>query len=171
MDYHVARNNQKLGVFAGADAQTRYQSGEILPSDLVWCEGMPAWRPASEVFTGAAVAPGDLPPPAIPPASPSPFTAGPFSSMPAQPKPANYLVWAILATLLCCLPFGIVGIIFASQVDSKYSAGDYAGAQLASGRAKLWSWLAFGVGLLLFVAYFGMMIAFGALGALGNMPH
>jgi hypothetical protein len=171
MDYHVARNNQKLGVFAGADAQTRYQSGEILPSDLVWCEGMPAWRPASEVFTGAAATPGELPPPAIPPVSPAMTAGGPFAAAPLQPKPANYLVWAILATLLCCLPFGIVGIIFAAQVDSKYSAGDYAGAQLASGRAKLWSWLAFGVGMLGIVAYVGMMIAFGAMGALGNLPR
>jgi hypothetical protein len=171
MDYHVARNNQKLGVFAGADAQSRYQSGEILPSDLVWCEGMPAWRPASEVFTGAAATPADLPPPAIPPVPPATAAAGPYSATPPPPKPANYLVWAILATLLCCLPFGIVGIIFAAQVDSKYSAGDFTGAQISSGRAKLWSWLAFGIGLLGIVAYIGMMIAGVAMGVFGNLHH
>jgi hypothetical protein len=133
---------------------------------------MPAWRPASEVFTAATAAPGELPPPAIPPVPlAGPAAAGPFAAAPLQPKPANYLVWAILATLLCCLPFGIVGIIFAAQVDSKYNAGDYAGAQLASGRAKLWSWLAFGVGMLGIVAYAGMMIAGIAMGAFGNMPH
>ena len=169
MDYHVARNNQKLGVFAGADAQTRYQSGEILPSDLVWCEGMPAWRPASEVFTGAAATPGALPPPAIPPVPPA--AAGPFAAAPLQPKPANYLVWAIVVTLLCCLPFGIVAIVFASQVDSKYSAGDYAGAQLAAGRAKLWCWLGAGTWLLLFVAYIAIFVVFGAAGFLGSLPH
>ena len=29
-------------------------------------------------------------------------------------KPDNNLVWAILCTLLCCLPFGIVSIVYAS---------------------------------------------------------
>lgn len=44
------------------------------------------------------------------------------------PKPDNNLVWAILSTFLCCMPFGIVSIVFAAQVDGKYAMGDYAGA-------------------------------------------
>lgn len=171
MDYHVARNNQKLGVFAGADAQARYQSGEILPSDLVWCEGMPAWRPAAEVFTssGAATPPPVAPPP--PPTPAGPYVAGPFSAAPPQPKPANYLVWAILVTLFCCIPLGIVAIIFATQVDSKYAAGDYAGAQIASGRAKLWSILGAASILLIMAIYIVVLIFLGAAGALSNLPH
>lgn len=169
MDYHVARNNQKLGVFAGADAQARYHSGEILPTDLVWCEGMPAWRPASEVFTGASSS--DLPPPAIPSAPAPSFAPGPFSSTPPQPKPDNYLVWAILTTLLCCIPFGIVAIIFATQVDSKYATGDYAGALVASGRAKLWSILAAGSLLVFLALYLGAIVLFGAVGVFGSMAH
>jgi hypothetical protein len=48
-------------------------------------------------------------------------------------------VWAILSTLFCCLPFGIVSIVFAAQVDSKYNAGDYAGSVNASENAKKWA--------------------------------
>jgi hypothetical protein len=59
----------------------------------------------------------------------------------------SHLVMAILATLFCCLPFGIVGIVFASQVGSKLAAGDYAGAQKASKSAATWSWVAIGLGL------------------------
>jgi hypothetical protein len=48
-------------------------------------------------------------------------------------------VWAILTTLFCCLPFGIVSIVFAAQVDSKYNGGDFAGSLKASENAKKWA--------------------------------
>lgn len=56
------------------------------------------------------------------------------------PKPDNYLVWAILTTLFCCLPFGIVSIVYSSKVDTLYSSGDYVNAQQASDNAKKWAW-------------------------------
>ena len=31
----------------------------------------------------------------------------------------NYLVQAILVTIFCCLPFGIVSIVYAAQVNGK----------------------------------------------------
>jgi uncharacterized membrane protein YvbJ len=37
---------------------------------------------------------------------------------PIEPKPDNYLVWSILATLFCCLIPGIVAIVYAAQVDT-----------------------------------------------------
>lgn len=42
-----------------------------------------------------------------------------------QTRPRNYLVESILVTIFCCQPFGIVGIVFASQVNSKHASGDY----------------------------------------------
>jgi hypothetical protein len=56
----------------------------------------------------------------------------------AATRPKTYLMEAILATLLCCLPFGVVSIVYAAQVDSQFSAGDYQGAQRASDKAKTW---------------------------------
>jgi len=77
---------------------------------------------------------------------------------PAGSPPDSYLVWAILSTLFCCLPLGIASIIFASQVSSKYAAGDIAGAQESARKAKnfaVWSAVAtlaaVGLGILLFV--------------------
>jgi hypothetical protein len=55
---------------------------------------------------------------------------------PVQPK--NYLVESILVTLFCCFPPGIVAIINASKVDSRYASGDFDGAQQASDEAKKW---------------------------------
>ncbi|BCX11570.1 MAG: hypothetical protein KatS3mg067_0508 [Thermosynechococcus sp.] len=65
----------------------------------------------------------------------------------------NYLVPAILSTLCCCLPVGVIAIIFAAQVDSKLAAGDRAGALDASNKAKLFTWIAVILGLLGTVLY------------------
>ena len=42
-------------------------------------------------------------------------------------------------TLFCCLPFGIVAIVYAAQVDSKWNGGDWHGADRASRSAKNWA--------------------------------
>ncbi len=47
-------------------------------------------------------------------------------------KPDSNLVWAILTTLFCCLPFGIVSIVYASKVDSYWAQGNLPAAQDAS---------------------------------------
>lgn len=81
----------------------------------------------------------------------------------------NYLVQAILVTIFCCLPFGIVGIVFAAQVNGKLSAGDYQGAVQASQNAKKWTMLGFwiGLGINLLVLAFQIIMIIGAAGAAG----
>ena len=72
----------------------------------------------------------------------------------------NYLVQAILVTIFCCLPFGIVSIVYAAQVNAKLGAGDIVGARQASSSAKTWAWVSFGVGLL----FVGGYLAFAVVG-------
>lgn len=93
-----------------------------------------------------------------PPASPDQsgglgghWTGGQFGGQPqhghpyGQPSgepPPNYLVWAILTTLLCFPPLGIPSIIYAARVNAMYAGGDIAGAQESSRKAKqfaIWS--------------------------------
>ena len=62
----------------------------------------------------------------------------PYGPNPAM-KPNTNLVWAILTTLFCCLPFGIVSIVYAAKVDSLWYAGNYAEAQDASKKAGTWA--------------------------------
>ena len=69
-----------------------------------------------------------------------------YQSYPQTVVP-TYLAQAILVTLFCCLPFGIPAIVFAAQVNSKLTGGDYAGALESSRKAKTWCWVAFCVGL------------------------
>lgn len=62
-------------------------------------------------------------------------------------KPDNYLVPSIFSMLCCCVPLGIVALVYANQVDSKYNSGDYEGAEQSAASAKMWVWIAFGLGL------------------------
>jgi hypothetical protein len=71
-------------------------------------------------------------------------------------------VWAILTTLFCCLPFGIVSIVFAARVDSKYNAGDLAGSLEASNNAKKWAIISALVFVGLMVLWFLLAIAVGS---------
>jgi len=75
----------------------------------------------------------------------------------------SYLVQSILVTLCCCMPFGIVAIVYAAQVNSKLAAGDQDGALAASNNAKLWCWLGFGIGLVIAIGY-GIVTALATLG-------
>ena len=54
-------------------------------------------------------------------------------------KPDNYLVWAILSTLLCCMPFGIVAIVKATLVDTFWAQGNQEEAIEAANAAKKWT--------------------------------
>jgi len=71
----------------------------------------------------------------------------------ATPHVENYLVHAILSSLCCCLPGGVVAIVYAAQVNSKLAAGDVPGAMAASRNAKMWVWIAAGAGIALAIAY------------------
>ncbi len=57
---------------------------------------------------------------------------------PAGQAPDNYLVWSILATVFCCLPFGIVAIVKSTQVSGLWAQGQYAEAQASADAAKKW---------------------------------
>ena len=81
-------------------------------------------------------------------------------------KPDNYLVWAILCTILCCLPFGIVSIIYSTKVDSLYNAGDYMGAQDAANKAKNFAiWSAVSSAIIIFL-YIILVVVIGVAGAM-----
>ncbi len=159
--YYIGKNNQRLGPFP---VEQLIANG-ITPDTLVWCQGMPGWQKAIEVPEVAALFAPQQPQPdytvqdqgyqqpqyAQPqyqqpqPQYQQPQYAQPqyqqpqygYGNMP--PRPDNNLVWAILSTVLCCLPLGIVSIIKASSVNSLYDRGDYAGAEAAAKSAKSWA--------------------------------
>jgi hypothetical protein len=86
---------------------------------------------------------------------PPPSYGTPSAGVPGPTIP-NYLVQSILVTLCCCLPLGVVAIVFSAQVNSKLAAGDIAGAQDASNKAKMFAWIGFGIGLVVMIIWFAM---------------
>lgn len=79
-------------------------------------------------------------------------------------KPNTWLWQSILATILCCLPFGIVGIIYASKVDSLYFKGMYQEAELFSQKAKMWTIISFISALVYFIFVMILLVT-------GNIPE
>ena len=86
----------------------------------------------------------------------------------AAEKVPNYLVPAILSAL-CCFPLGIISIVFAAQVNGKVTAGDIPGALDASKKAKLFSYIFLGLGILGWGGYLLFAFVIGGLSVLGNM--
>lgn len=72
---------------------------------------------------------------------------------PAFPKPDDFLPWAILSTLFCCLPFGIVAIIRSTQVNNYWTQGKYDEAATAAADARKWTYWAAGSALAVWVIY------------------
>lgn len=82
--------------------------------------------------------------------------------MNTQMRPiSNNMVWAILSTLFCCLPLGIVSIIHAAKVDGLVAAGNYAAAQEAADKAKSWAIWAAGAFVVLLILYVAFILVIG----------
>lgn len=75
-------------------------------------------------------------------------------------KPFNWLVPAILVTLFCCNYLGVVGVVYAARVETKYNLGDYVGAENDARQAKLWTLVPLAIGV---VFWLGIMIFYGAI--------
>ncbi len=102
---------------------------------------------------------------------PAPYPHGPYAGGPyqgggygygpypggRQRPPDNHMVWAVLVTVFCCLPLGIVSIVKASQVNTRLSVGDWAGAVQASQEAKNFAIISAVIGLLFFVGYISVL--------------
>ena len=110
----------------------------------------------------------DVPPPPQPDMqTPQPEMQTSYAPQSSQPSVPNYLVQAILTTIFCCLPFGIVSIVYAAQVNGKVAAGDRAGALESSRNAKMWAWISFGAGLVVIVGYL-LLVLLGVIAEIGG---
>src|SRR5690242_6012684 len=93
--------------------------------------------------------------------TPPPPSAGGSATVP------KYLVPAMIS-IFCCWPLAIPASIFATEVNGKVTAGDIAGALDASKKAKMFSFIAIGLGLLGILCYVIMLILGDGLSAIGN---
>ena len=132
MKYYMHTGGQQLGPFE----ESELPSHGLTASTMVWREGMPDWVAASQVPELSHLLPPSQQPPSYQP-QPSYGPQQPYGVQP--PMPDTYMVWAVLVTVFCCLPFGIVSIVKASQVSSLYNQRRYQEAVAASEAAKKWA--------------------------------
>ena len=132
MKYYMHIGGQQVGPYE----ENELPSHGLTASTMVWREGMPDWVVASQVPELGHLLPPIQQPPSYQP-QPSYGPQQPYGVQP--PMPDTYMVWAVLVTVFCCLPFGIVSIVKASQVSSLYSQGRYQEAVAASEAAKKWA--------------------------------
>ena len=151
----------------------------ICSTTLVWFEGLAEWTPAAQIDELK----GWFPPvpdeireiPSVPPVCveassedgeqkpwPPTKTGLPLPGVePNTPpaKPDSWLVGAILTTLLCCTPLGIAAIIFSTKGTGHWDRGEYEQAVKAFDTAKTLTLISVGLGVVLSVVYFVLVVA------------
>ena len=132
MNYYIA--DTATGTHKGPYSVEQLRYMTVTPDTLVWNDTMTDWTRAIDVPELR-----DMLFAANPSASAPRFAPGGHTGQTMIPeRPHTWLVEAILATILCFLPFGIVAIVKAVQVSSAYDRGDYAEAVKCSRSAKTW---------------------------------
>ncbi len=160
MKYYYLIDGEQKGP---ASVEELINSG-VKGDTLVWRQGMDDWKRASEVEELHDVIEQNTPPP--PPVNsrstmPPPRTKSETSQVASTDnesghtasnatknlqEPTNYMVYAILATILCCMPLGIVSVIYANKANTSWGAGKYSESIDATQKARLWLIIAVCVG-------------------------
>ena len=155
MNYKIIGGDQReYGPIASEQLRQWVAEGRANGQSMVQPEGATGWLPLAsfpDLASALAAAPGPGPVPASTPATISPLPGTPRADVP------NYLVWAILTTVCCCLPLGIPAIVYAAQVNTKLAGGDMAGAQKASQSARMWCWISLAGGAVTTLLYLAFM--------------
>lgn len=118
MELYIIENNERRGPFPLEELSKR----NVTPQTMVWRTGFAEWKQAKDV----------------------PELMGILSELPPDitatvPMPKTWLVESILVTCFCCLPFGVVGIINSTKIESLYLNGQYEQALQHSQLAKKWT--------------------------------
>jgi hypothetical protein len=129
-------------------------------------EGSPGWPGQQPGWQG------QQPPPPQPGwQGQQPGWQGQQPGWPSQLPPDNYLVWAILTTLFCCLPTGIVSIVYSTKVSGLWAQGQYAEARAAADNAKKWAIISAVAGPIAYVILMVIYFAFIAAVVVHDLPN
>ena len=148
MQYWINHN----GVQSGPVDLDGLKEMGLTSAAYVWHEGLPDWVKITqlpelqglyEMVTPNAEPAAVGQPTQAQPVEPNPAVQQPeynYQPQPAatEPCPPTNLAWAIISTVLCCIPTGSVAIIYALKVSNKYREGDIEGAKRASETGAWW---------------------------------
>lgn len=147
-----------------------FQAGPVYPKEfgklgvnkntLVWRNGMTKWLPAGQLselsFCFRQNVQAVKTTPIIKPQPPKNTQQQPLQN--TQQRPDNFMVWAILSTIFCCIPTGIAAIVNANDVDTLWYEGKHQKSIEAMKDARKWTFISLGIGIASYVAagLFGM---------------
>lgn len=178
--FYLDNNNQQKGPVS----PMQFSMYGINANTMVWCTGMAEWQRAGSIdelrdfittkYNNAT------PPPSHNDATYNSSSYQTNSEQSAHydnnttqqqqrntpPCPNSNLVWAILSTIFCCIPTGIVAIVYASKVSDRYVMGNMAGAIEASQKAKKWSIYGCIASIVGSILYFLLLLSLGGLTAI-----
>ncbi|MFA7583634.1 MAG: GYF domain-containing protein [Proteiniphilum sp.] len=177
--FYIDTEGKQKGTFSPEELLQEH----VKRDTLVWTQGMEQWRRADEVeelkflFNNSSGFNRTAYPDQ---AGPYPPQAAQYAADSYRPMPRTWLVESILVTILpfiLCSSFlsllGIIGIVYAAQVESFYNRGDYAAAAESSRSAGKWTkiamWIAIGWLLLIVIAIILFIIFVGSLAGLEEL--
>jgi len=157
MKIFVGKNDEQYGPFTVNQINESIAKGEFSLEDLGWYEGLDEWKPLRNIegIIDAAVIASNV------------SSSSNNINASSEQVPSN-LVWGILSTLCCCLPLGIVSIVYASKVEGYVFAGDIETAKENSKKAAMWAWISFGVSIAGGIIWFIIGAVSGGLEGMGD---
>jgi hypothetical protein len=150
IQYYYSDGLEKHGPYSLEELKAK----KIGRKTLVWHHPREKWIPAEEYPELRDSLGEDAPP--LEKVRPEVSEAG--FQQDNRKLPRTWLVESILVTIFCCLPFGIVGIINAAKVETRYSCGDIEGAVRSSKEAGKWTQIGFWIGVAVVVIYAVVMV-------------
>ncbi len=170
MQWYYALSGRQVGPHSLEEMQALVRQGTVRRDTLIWASCLNNWQPAGQVaefsvdWNAAPPLPPVLPASASAPGFPSPPSGHSLPRNPYTPPSGNVfqpgqgtapsatgpLVFSIISTLVsflfCCIPIGVVGIIYAAQINGKVAQGDLEGARRCASTANIWSGVSLGLG-------------------------
>ena len=133
--YRSPRDGEVTGPFTRAEIDRAIARGEIDASTLLCVEGTTEWRAASVVLFGMRDGAASVAAP-----NTSPLTTPPIATEPIATRVgiAAPIVATTLSFCLCCLPIGLVPLIYAFIANARFEAGDRAGGERAATLVRNW---------------------------------
>lgn len=171
--YYITPQGQQ----AGPVDENLLRGYGVSANTMVWTRGMAQWERAGKVLPPNLLAQEPMTPPQAPfgqnpnPYGHQPYGQNPYGQQqpyggrpwthPQGPCPPNYLVWAILTTIFCCMPAGIVSIVYSCKVESAWRDGRQADAESNSKNAGLWAVVSAIISLIVWIGYFVFLFLVG----------
>lgn len=162
--YWIIENGRPIGPFTSSELKVRRDFTAALP---VWSAELPDWTTVGQL-PELAVLLEDEPQPQVnetvtveveEPAAPQPEPAAsqqqptpwiitaPPEEIEGVARPKSYMGWNIAMLICCCMPAGVIGLIFGSQVNRHWMRGNVWAALKASEYAEWCVILSFVLGL------------------------